>query len=166
MTVQLQQKNVFRTVTVNPIFLNVNHRNKSLPVQTSTWMCALQRTGNSTVILGNQERTSYLLYTHQDTDPGVTHLKPDTYSLIQSFHQIPPSSSSLLFVASTVLGGLNLVLYLLSYANKSLQSSNKRKRKHLKSRTNVNDSQVSVGIHLVTCCKILEERSLGLEQSA
>lgn len=32
-TIQLQQKNALRTLTVNPIFLNENHRNKNRPVQ-------------------------------------------------------------------------------------------------------------------------------------
>lgn len=73
-------------------------------------------------------------------DPGVTHLKPDTYSLRPGFHQIPPLSKSLLFVASTISGELNFVCYLLSYANKDLLCGNKRKRKHLKPRTHVNDS--------------------------
>lgn len=139
-TIQLQQKNVFRTVTVNPIFLKVNHRNKSLPVQTSTWVCALQRTGNSTVILGNQQFPSYFCI-QQDGRPRChSSQTSQVFSLIRSFHQIPPLGNSLLFMASTILGEFNLVFYLLSYANKNLQQcSKKRQRKHLKSRNNVND---------------------------
>lgn len=67
----------------------------------------------------------------------------------------------MLFVASTISGELNLVFYLLSYANKNLQGSNKRKRKHLQSRNNVKDSpEVSAGIHPVPGCQMLEAESL------
>ena len=84
---------------------------------------------------------SQLLILHtRMADPGVTHLKPDTYSFPRGFHQIPPLSKSLLFVASTISGELNFVCYLLSYTNKNLLCGNKIKRKHLKSRTHVNDS--------------------------
>lgn len=65
-------------------------------------------------------------------------------------------SNSLLFMASTNLGKLNLVFYLLSYANTNLQVSNERKRKHLNFRKEESDSpQVSAGSHLVIFCKIL-----------
>lgn len=96
------------------------------------------------------------------TQQGVTHLKLDAWALIGRLPQIPPlSNQHLLFVASTISGELNLVFYLLSYANKNLQGSNKRKRKHLQSRNNVKDSpEVSAGIHPVPRCQMLEAESL------
>lgn len=61
-TIQLQQKNALKTVTVKPVFLNVSHRNKETRgclFKASTWMCALQSTGNSRAILGDPQCASY-----------------------------------------------------------------------------------------------------------
>lgn len=64
---------------VIPVFLNVNHRNKSLPVV--SWMCALLSTGNSAAMHAiNSVPATYFI--HQGPAPGATLLQAGTSSPI------------------------------------------------------------------------------------